>query len=83
MAGIGGYDGWRWIFIIEGLLTVVVASFSKFFIVDWPHEAKFLSPREKELLFRRLNDDFSEAKMDHWNSKSARRTWRDWKIYVG
>jgi hypothetical protein len=25
MNGVGGYAGWRWIFILEGLLTVVVA----------------------------------------------------------
>lgn len=83
MAGIGGYNGWRWIFIIEGLLTVVVALVSRFFISDWPHEAKFLSAREKELVLHRLREDTSEAKMDHWDSKAARRTWSDWKIYVG
>lgn len=25
MNGVGGYAGWRWIFILEGLLTIVVA----------------------------------------------------------
>ena len=83
MAGIGGYNGWRWIFIVEGLLTIVVAVLSKFFIADWPHEAKFLNDEEKEMLARRLNDDSSEAKMDNWDKNAARRVWRDWKIYLG
>ena len=61
----------------------MVATFSKFLIVDWPHEAKFLTSEEKELLLRRLHEDLGEAQMDHWDSKSARRIWKDWKIYVG
>jgi hypothetical protein len=30
MRGIGGYNGWRWIFIIEGAATVVFAVFCYF-----------------------------------------------------
>ena len=83
MAGIGGYDGWRWIFIIEGLATVVIAVGSRFFIVDWPETSKFLTVEERGLLLRRLSDDAAEAKMDRLDSKAKRRAFSDWKIYVG
>ena len=83
MAGIGGYDGWRWIFIIEGLATFVVAVISRFFIVDWPETAKFLSPEERQLLIRRLSEDMADANMDRLDSKARRRVFGDWKIYVG
>ena len=83
MAGIGGYNGWRWIFIIEGLATFVFAIVSKFFIVDWPETAKFLSPEERQLLIRRLSEDVAEARMDRLNKKARRRAFGDWKIYVG
>lgn len=83
MAGIGGYNGWRWIFIIEGLLTIAVSLISKFFIADWPHEAKFLNAEEREILARRLQEDTGDAKMDHYDGKAARRIWRDWKMYIG
>lgn len=83
MAGIGGYDGWRWIFIIEGLATIVVAVGSRFFIVDWPEKSKFLTVEERGLLLRRLSDDAAEAKMDRLDSKAKRRAFSDWKIYVG
>jgi len=32
MDGIGGYGGWRWIFIIEGLMTTVIGVFAKFWV---------------------------------------------------
>ncbi|KAK3111830.1 hypothetical protein LTR53_012520 [Teratosphaeriaceae sp. CCFEE 6253] len=34
MDGTAGYAGWRWIFILKGLVTSVVALASKWFIVD-------------------------------------------------
>lgn len=83
MSGIAGYNGWRWIFIVEGLLTVAVSLISKFFIVDWPHEATFLSNEERQLLACRLHEDVGDAKMDHYDGKAAKRIWKDWKIYVG
>lgn len=83
MAGIGGYDGWRWIFIIEGLATFIFAVICRFFIVDWPETAKFLSPEERQLLIRRLSEDVADARMDRLDSKARRRAFGDWKIYVG
>ena len=83
MAGIGGYNGWRWIFIIEGLVTIIFAIGSWFFIVDWPETSKFLTAEERQLLLRRLSDDSGEANMDRLDSKAKRRAFGDWKIYVG
>jgi hypothetical protein len=83
MAGVRGYNGWRWIFIIEGLLTTVVAALGKFFIVDWPETSKFLSPEERALLLRRLREEAAEARMDTLDRKATKRILSDWKIYIG
>ncbi|EXJ89681.1 hypothetical protein A1O3_02748 [Capronia epimyces CBS 606.96] len=57
MDGVGGLYGWRWIFILEGLLTVLVA-FSAFWIIpDEPATANFLDEREKSLAIMRLRID--------------------------
>ncbi|KAH7101364.1 MFS general substrate transporter [Auriculariales sp. MPI-PUGE-AT-0066] len=50
MNGVGGLEGWRWIFIIEGLITVVIAVAA--FLV-----ARFLSPSEKDHLIEWLHED--------------------------
>jgi sugar phosphate permease len=36
MDGVGGKAGWSWIFILEGLLTLVVGSFSFLAVKDYP-----------------------------------------------
>jgi sugar phosphate permease len=83
MDGIGGYGAWRWIFIIEGLVTVVVGVFSKFFIPDWPEKAKFLTDTERALLLSRLKEDAGEAVMNRLDKRAAKRIFGDWKIYCG
>ncbi|KAH8808472.1 putative MFS transporter [Xylogone sp. PMI_703] len=83
MDGIGGYGGWRWIFIMEGLLTVVIAVLFKPIVVDWPEQATWLTPEEKQLMLRRLTRDVGPAKMDHFDKRAAKRIFSDWKVYVG
>lgn len=46
MDGVGNLAGWRWIFILEGLFTVVVAVVSYWMIQDFPSNAKFLTEEE-------------------------------------
>ncbi|KAE8384490.1 major facilitator superfamily domain-containing protein [Aspergillus alliaceus] len=84
MHGLGGYSGWRWIFIIEGLLSIVWALPAKFLIADWPEQANFLNSEEKELLKERNSRDVGEgARMDRLDGAAWRRIMSDWKIYVG
>lgn len=83
MQGIGGYSAWRWIFIIEGLGTSVIAAISYFFIPDWPETAKFLTPDERKVLLRRLADDSAEGGMTKLDKKAAKRVFSDIKIWLG
>ncbi|PVH16222.1 uncharacterized protein CXQ87_004093 [Candidozyma duobushaemuli] len=54
MDGIGGYEGWRWIFILEGLLTFVAAALSYFCFPLYPKESTFLTPKEREFVVHRV-----------------------------
>jgi MFS family permease len=83
MSGIAGYGGWRWIFILEGLFTCVVAFISFWLIPDWPESARFLTMEERELLIHRLAVDAADAKMSRWDKKAAKRVFSDPKIYLG
>lgn len=54
MDGLGGYEGWRWIFILEGLATFVVAFFAFFVFPMHPEKCSFLTPREREYVLHKV-----------------------------
>jgi len=54
MDGVGGYAGWRWIFILEGLLTVIVGVLSFWTLYDFPDTASFLTTEERAWVVHRL-----------------------------
>ncbi|RPA76677.1 MFS general substrate transporter [Ascobolus immersus RN42] len=59
MDGVGNYAGWRWIFILEGLLTVVVGVIAFWFVVKPLDDVAWLSENEKRFLKRRfIIDEF-------------------------
>lgn len=47
MDGIGGRPGWAWIFILEGLVTILVACASPWVLQDFPEKARFLTEAER------------------------------------
>ncbi|KAI9692101.1 MAG: hypothetical protein M1822_006331 [Bathelium mastoideum] len=80
MNGVGGYSGWRWIFIIESLITVVVAVASFFVIIDFPEKVKIFTDREKTVLLARLRDDGGEP-AEH-RKRDIFFCLKDWKIWA-
>ncbi|KAF2738263.1 MFS general substrate transporter [Polyplosphaeria fusca] len=83
MDGIRGYGGWRWIFIIEGLVTVVIGLVAKWWVTDWPETASFLNDEERALLIARLSADSGDAVMNRLDKRAWKRILRDPKIYLG
>ncbi|KXN92712.1 hypothetical protein AN958_06990 [Leucoagaricus sp. SymC.cos] len=57
MDGIGGRPGWAWIFILEGLFSVLMGIAGFFLVPSTPKESKFLTPAEKKLIQTRLELD--------------------------
>lgn len=50
----GGYNGWPWIFFVEGMLTVLVGLAMFAVLPDKPQTAKFLSPEERTIGIERM-----------------------------
>jgi len=82
MRGIAGLSGWRWIFIIEGLLTVVVAIAAYFFIHNYPATAKFLTKEEREQVLARLEHDSDATRNDKFAWSEVVQALKDPKIYL-
>ncbi|KAL6706872.1 hypothetical protein ACN47E_005015 [Coniothyrium glycines] len=90
MGGVGGKPGWAWIFILEGLATILVGIASYWMVHDFPAEATFLSPDDRARVLRRLRSDkqASAAREDFqmkyfWQSVKDWKTWLFAIIYMG
>ncbi|KAJ7068226.1 MFS general substrate transporter [Mycena amicta] len=58
MEGRLGYAAWRWLFFIEGAMTVAVAFLAMFILPDFPeNSSKWLSAAEQALAQRRMVED--------------------------
>ncbi|KAI8934252.1 hypothetical protein NX059_008998 [Plenodomus lindquistii] len=84
MDGIRGYRGWRWLFILEGLLTVLV-SFAFFFLLpNFPEEVKWLTEEERTYVRARLAiDQGNSARERPLKLRDVGNVFRDPKIFVG
>ncbi|KIW82442.1 hypothetical protein Z517_05469 [Fonsecaea pedrosoi CBS 271.37] len=82
MDGISGYSGWRWILIIEGLVTIAVAIPAYWILPDWPETAKFLTEDERQFWARRLASDTTHVEMNILNKQAVKRCLGDVKIWI-
>ncbi|KAL7422592.1 hypothetical protein Q5752_003240 [Cryptotrichosporon argae] len=55
--GHHGLAGWRWLFIVEGAMTVGLATIFAFFIPNKPTTVRWLSEQERAALNQRLEKD--------------------------
>ncbi|KAH7069905.1 major facilitator superfamily domain-containing protein [Paraphoma chrysanthemicola] len=84
MEGLSGIRGWRWIFIIEGILTCVVAIASWFIILDFPDKASkkgFLTPNEAAFVMQRIEDDRGDSVADPLTWKKTLQHLSDLKLW--
>ncbi|KAJ4248461.1 hypothetical protein NW762_012798 [Fusarium torreyae] len=86
MDGIGGLKGWRWIFIIEGIITCLVGMSLPWTLPDSPSTASFLTPEEKEFIKARLERDSGTPSgrvqtRESFKWKYLRSAFADWKIW--
>jgi MFS transporter, ACS family, tartrate transporter len=58
-----GFTGWRWLFLMEGAPAVVLGITALFVLPDWPNEARWLPPNERDWITARLAEE-RRAKAD-------------------
>lgn len=81
--GDGMYrSGWRWIFIIEGIATIVAAMIAPFFLVEFPERVAWLNPRQKHIAVNRIRGEKQTAEVVHPTVKQSLVMLMDWKLAV-
>jgi len=92
MDGVGGQEGWRWIFILEGIATVLIAVLAFFVLHDFPETATFLTEEERAFVVYRLKyqgqvqgADTSApqvAQAEEFKWLYVRQAFGDWQVWV-
>jgi ACS family tartrate transporter-like MFS transporter len=52
-----GVDGWRWLFVLEGMPAVLLGTVAFFFLTDWPREAAWLAPEQRQWIEQKLDQE--------------------------
>ncbi|KAJ3536089.1 hypothetical protein NM208_g6870 [Fusarium decemcellulare] len=96
LRGTHGQEGWRWLFLIEGLLTLLIGIWSIFMMCPSPTQTKawwrpkgwFTEREEKIMVNRILRDDPSKSDMHNRQAITFKLLWESlcdydlWPIYA-
>ena len=96
LRGVRGSEGWRWLFLVEGLLNVVIGVILLLAMAPSPTQTKawwrrkdwFNETEEKILVNRILRDDPSKGDMHNRQAINLRLIWKSlcdydlWPLYI-
>ncbi|KAH8129262.1 MFS general substrate transporter [Trichoderma asperelloides] len=87
MDGVAGLQGWRWIFILEGICTGFLSFFIWSLLPDSPSTAPFLTTEEREFIILRLEQDTGSGRgkvtnNDKVNKRQVIAGLTDWKVWA-
>jgi MFS transporter, ACS family, tartrate transporter len=70
--GLLGFAGWQWLFILEAAPAVVLGFAFWLFMTDWPSQAHWLAPAQREWLMTRLDAEQAQREtIRHYSLKQA------------
>ena len=52
-----GVDGWRWLFVLEGMPAILLGTVAFFYLTDWPRDAAWLAPEQRRWIERKLEEE--------------------------
>jgi len=88
MESTAGIRGWRWIFIIEGVITCVLALIAYVTIIDFPDKVlekrncKFLTAADVDMIKGRIDRDRDDSAADHITWAKVGKHLSDFKLWV-
>lgn len=77
----GPLDGWAWIFVVEGLVTIVFAVLVFIFVPHFPAKDKWLSEKDRAHLLARLEAD-KGVEAEHEDGKMWLRALVDYRVWL-
>ena len=84
MDGVHGWRGWEWLFLLEGIPSVIIGILVIVLLPNGPRNARWLTPQEQELVVQRVHDEEAhKAELGQRHSfMDAFRDGRVWALAV-
>jgi hypothetical protein len=82
MNGTSGLSAWRWLFILEGLPSLLSAIAVFFLLPDYPETSSWLTEQDKKLAADRLCLEGSQGQSEHMTWADAKATLLDLRLYA-
>lgn len=82
MAGLNGWAGWQWLFVLEGLPAIVLGVVTILYLDNSPQQANWLAPQEKAFVIERLGEDLmrKSAAGGHHNFSASLKDYKVWVL---
>ncbi|KAK7217286.1 hypothetical protein V2G26_005289 [Clonostachys chloroleuca] len=77
-----GLAGWRWLFVIQGVLSILVAIMAFFCLPDHPLTTRWLSETERQLASNRIILDTTDRREDTSVWVGLREAVTDWRMWA-
>jgi sugar phosphate permease len=82
MDGVSGMRGWRWLYLLEGLPSVVVGFVVLRYLDDGPQTATWLTPDERAFVQRRLAEDEERKQADGATARRVADAFRSGRVWA-
>jgi D-galactonate transporter len=82
MSGVGHLQAWQWLFLVEGIPSIAAGLITLYYLTDGPTRAKWLSPDEKALIERRLQEEEAAKKSEGEHRHRLVDAFRSGKVWL-
>jgi len=82
--GLTGWRGWQWLFLLEGIPSVIIGVLVFVLLPNGPRSAKWLTPQQQEMIVQRMEEDDAgkEELVKRHSFMDAFRDGRVWALAV-
>ncbi len=81
MDGVSGMRGWQWLFLLEGIPSVIVGLLVFALLPNGPRQAKWLSAQEQDMVIQRVQED-EAGKQELGQRHSFGDAFRDGRVWA-
>jgi len=82
MHGVNGWSGWQWVFLIEGIPSIIAAVVTWFYLTDRPSQATWLTPAQRQLVEDDLARDAASLGQREESLLASLREGRLWLLIL-